>query len=326
MLPILSALLLLAVPQQSTEFRIAMTHSGRQVEVQTEPAAGALSVETPFGTFHTPTDPIEVILTRPAERPWEDAQFSFAGRPADWPAAEYADKGRLSDLVAFTEWASERSGDRGIAERLVAAVHHLEDWGRKLDPLPPQLHLDERAPLAWKLYRKDPSPRAALLLGRLLEEIPAGTNPYDARGPSLPEIRATLVARDPWLRRAAALVAARQGHADLSLAALLLQATIRDADPVARDGAALAASILWLDYTDNFWYETLMRAEEVERVAAASNLARYGGRRAVDYLVYGLSAWQQRTGKRFEFAGRDVQVVDRTREPGFPLIGARAGA
>ncbi len=48
----------------------AMTRSGVQVEVSERPMRGALDLVTPFGIYHTPTDPVAVVLERKRDRAW----------------------------------------------------------------------------------------------------------------------------------------------------------------------------------------------------------------------------------------------------------------
>jgi len=301
-------------PSRPERTLIAVTRSGVQVEAARRPEAGALEIETPFGLFRTPTDPVAVVMSL-AGAP------AGPGQPARVAARTLAEEGRLTELGRLAETARQ-GGDSGL---MLAAVEALEAWGARLDPVPARVPRKARLEWLWReIGRADP-PRAAALTGRFVKELPAAGRGSDNRDFSLTDLRRGLESPRPWVRRAAALAIGRKMPADLSLAPRLLALSLHDPDPRVRDGAARGAAGAWSDLADNYWYQAVTRAPEAERIAAAYHLAHFGGPRAADYLAFSLSVFDKKLGRRFSLDGKEVQVVDRTREPVLPLLGGRAG-
>ncbi|TAH34346.1 MAG: hypothetical protein EYC70_15475 [Planctomycetota bacterium] len=316
--------LLLAAQAPAQDVTLALTAGGRAVEASDVPAPGARNVETPYGVFHTPSDPVAVTATQRVHRDW-------AGMP--WPVPTFAARqlvdgvagaGHLSELLELAAYAEERDTGAVAEELTVAACRALESWGRELDPVPPRTAFGKRVDWLWRALLADGGPRVLLLGGRLMAELQtASTGQPAALG--LADIRDALDARSPFVRRAGALAAADQKLGDITLAPLLLDRSLRDGSAAARDGAAQAASILWPDYSRNFWYESVARASESERAAAAFHLARYGGAQTLDYLAFTLSGYDKKAPNRYVFAGRDVQIVVDVRSASVPIAGVIPG-
>lgn len=299
---------------------VAVTRSGRQLEAAVAPRSGDLEITSPFGVYSTPKDPVAVVM-RLARR----SLPAFDPTPRGVRAAlalvdDLASGGRISALVRLADLADQQWAGTPLDQARLAVHRALEVWGERIDPLPAETPYDERGKRIWRELPRAGSGRGALLAGALLHDLPKEVNIGIPRQIDLVRLRRGARADSARLRRTAMLAMARQGYDDLTLTALLLDASLHDADRIVRDGAASAATSLWPEYAASFWWEALARGKEAERIAAARHFGVYGGPEAVDELIAVLSAVEQPLGKRYSLAGRKLQVVLGTRRPGIPLL------
>lgn len=311
---------------QSDQDRIfvALTKSGVQVEATEAPAKGALEIQTPFGVFNTPTDPVAIVMKQTQKREWLTKGKSFNTFQNVLMIDNLTATGHLTELLELGDYCLRNTNDWESEERLLAVFAGIERWGARLDPVPKKTPYSKRTAWLWQQVVRTKGARSALYAGKLLEELPPGDNPSDDRLISLVELRKHFDHPNPLVRRTAALAAAKQGLSDLSLAVAFLGESIRGPHALVRDGAAQAAKQLWPEYALNFWFLTVTRSRDSERLAAAQHLALYGGDSAIDYLMFALSAMDKRSPRRFKFGEKQVQVVKEVRSPSLPLVGTRS--
>jgi len=319
-LALLAPLLLPAPAGQAPEGeepRVAVTTNGRRVQCRREPEPGALQVETPYGLLHLPRDPVLRVEDAGATRRALAALAEAPGSQALWLERASA-SGLLEDLV--------QGCDRILAEDPgnLAVYQALEAWGQELDPVPPRLQ-DSRARLDW-LWRQVQalSPAAGTLAAaRLLAEATPSLQADPSRTLSLADIRRGLRSRKAHVRRAAVRMAAWERALDLLL--VLLDRSIEDELEAVRDAAAWAVARTHLHEARQYWTLVLAQGPTAWRQAAARNLGRYGGPRAIHALVHVLAAHGHRVGERVPFVRTDVQVVaDRRGDLPFRNVGHTA--
>ncbi len=327
MLVSLSLMLLAAAPQEAAAVppvRLAMTRSGVMVEAALPPAAGALEIQTAFGVFRTPLDPVEVVLERPAET-WPDpgevagqARASAGARELHMAVRRLEEEGRLRELATLTEALAAHPGP-GTEDALVQAAEALVRWGARLDPAPPELELDRRVDWLWEELRRRGGARALLLTGRLQEEVDTGLE-YHPRQVPLADLRRALRSRDPWLRAAAARLAGWQRFTDEGLLRLLFAESLRAEHLLVRAGAAAGLAASWLDYALPWWFDAACQSLPEERRTAVAWLARFGGTDGLEALFVLLSAWDKHPPHRWTFLDVAFQSVRGVREPSVALL------
>ncbi|RMH01125.1 MAG: hypothetical protein D6702_12255 [Planctomycetota bacterium] len=314
-----------SAPPSAERLVLAVTRSGRRVQAAAEPPAGALEVPTPWGVYSTPTDPVAVRLRVRPRRDWLDPAYAAPGRNSLQLVEDLAADGRIGDLLALAEHAAAAWTGPADARRRLAVVEALEAWGARLRQVPSEVAYEDRPEWLWRRILQEQGPRIHLLTGALVAELPRYSDTSTARRLPYSDLADGLESRRPEIRRAAALATARQNDGDRLRLVLLLERSLHDPDPIARDGFGAASAAYWSEAADAWWFSAVTRARDGDRIAAAEQLAAHGGERAVDYLVFGLSAFGQRAGRRFELAGKEVQVVTDTSDPGTFLLAAGPG-
>lgn len=298
--------------------RVAVTASGLRVQCVGEPEPGAREVKTPYGVLHLPQDPVARVEDASAAR---RALETLAGAPGSrglW-LERAAASGLLEDLVRGCDrLLAEDPGDPAVYET-------LEAWGRRLDPVPPRIQ-EARARLDWLWRRVRQAESAAagtLAAARLLAEATPSLQADPDRALSIADIRRGLRSRKPHVRRAAARMAAWERSYDLLLP--LLDRSIDEPLEAVRDAAAWAVARAHRHEARQYWTLVLAQGPPAWRVAAARNLGRYGGQRAIHALAHVLAAWEHRVGDRIPFVRTDVLVVaDRRTDLPFRNVGNTA--
>jgi hypothetical protein len=290
---VLLLLPLLLAPQHP----VAVLRSGDRAPCLERTAPGDFLVDTPWGRLAVTADPVVEVVD---------------------PAAEAARLGMVRE-ADFGAWV-ERAAARGLVGALVAAAADaelladeralllgaLEDWGRRLDPVPPRVRGEDRVDWLWDSLAGASPAEAALRTGRLLAEIPAGNAPSDRRV-GLVDLRRALRGRDAALRRAAARVGAHQFEPDLFRP--LSERSLVEADAPALAAACAAMVELDPEGAVGSWTLALLRGSaREERARAAENLGRSGRPEAVDALMLAVASSQRAPG-RYAFFGRQISLV-----------------
>ncbi|TAH39601.1 MAG: hypothetical protein EYC70_02090 [Planctomycetota bacterium] len=307
MLPFPSLLICILQEPAAGELWLAVTRSGQRVESVQRPAGGDVAVRTPFGTFHTGHDPVEVSRDGAAEREALTALRQKEGfRFQDW-LAPVAEGGFLSELV---EGGNSLLPDLSEEEQIELA-RALESWGARLDPVPEDVAQDKRKDWLWDQVRKADPARALLLGGRLVEEVQASQGQDSQDGLSYSDISRGLRHQEPAAQRAAARCAGKQRIFDIVVTERLFLRSL-EGEPLGADGAAEAIARIVPEDARYYWAEGLLRAEESMRRLAARNLGRYGGEHGAAPLVLALSARGRRPPERWKVGEREMAaVVDR---------------
>ena len=145
----------------------AMTRSGVQVEVSERPVRGALDLKTPFGMYHTPTDPVEVVLERKRDRAWV-ATLRATPDASLVPAIEtFAENGQVSALLEIAQTAIQR----GRSDEIRAALTALEVWGARFDPVAAGMDGSERIEWLWERVQSVEGLSKLLMGARLAAEV-----------------------------------------------------------------------------------------------------------------------------------------------------------
>jgi len=307
--------------QATPELQLAMTKTGVRLAVDAAPARGAAEIETEFGTYYTPLDPVAVVLNTPATVDWDtrlaaDAEAAL-GDTIDLLAAD----GRLADLLGLARVLDARLQESSLdanAERrrleLLQATHALASWGALLDPLPGKLNREQRIDALWKTTRKAKGADALLTGGRLLAEVVMGGSGVGDLQLSISELREGLRSRNPFVRQIAARVSGKQMIMEPGHCTILLLSSLADQHAAARDGAAEAIAAAYPDYARDYWVDALLRWDDEMRVRSAWHLVDYLPTDARSPLVAGLAAHDKRLGSRFEVGDLTLTVVrDRDR-------------
>ena len=304
---------------------LAVTRSGVRIEVVEEPARGALEIVTAFGVLSTPTDPVAVVLRSTARRDWLGPAYQAPGRASLDLIEDLRADGRIGELMELAEYAKARWAGPEDGLRLVAALTALESWGARLRLVPPEVDWEDQTEWLWDQILREEGPRVHLLTGALVEQLPVYSGTSTLRRLPSSALATGRDHRRPEVRRAAALAEGKQTDADRLRLVYLLDRSLRESHPAVRDAFGWAASRSWSEVAGSYWFMAVTRGQEAERIAAAEQLASHGDDRAIDYLAFALSAHQQRNGRRFELAGKDVQVVSDTKSPSSPMLAAAPG-
>ncbi len=301
---------------------LAVTRSGVRVEAAFEPSRGALEVVTPAGVYSTPTDPVAVVLRSSTRDGWRDPAVPL--RSSLLQIEELRADGRLGELMELAVHAKARWNGPEDGLRHIAALQALEHWGSRLRLIPTEVDWEDQTDWLWEQILDEEGPRVHLLTGALIAQLPNYSGTSTVRRLASSDLRKGRDHRRPEVRRAAALAGGKQTDADRLRLIYLLDRSLREGHPAVRDAFGWAASRSWGDVADSYWFMAVTRAKEGERIAAAEQLASHGGDRAVDFLAFALSAHDQRVGRRFELAGKDVQIVRDTKSPSSPMLALAA--
>jgi hypothetical protein len=286
---------------QAPPVPIAVTASGQRVELSAAAEAGDRQVATPFGEWMLAADPVVEVVDG-AKQLEQLLVLHRSGALDDLGLAQdLATAGQLRALAEHAAAWAARDPQR-VEPYLI-----LESWGERLDPVPRETPRERRVEWLWDRATGDDWALAVLAAPRLRQEVSAA---YQARSEvtvSISRLRKALRSRNPQHRRAAAFVAGKQQ--EFSLRAPLLLASLEDRSPAARDGAARAAGEVQPKAARDYWSRVLAVGEPARRAPAALGLGRHGGDEGLRMLIHVLACWDQRTGVRFEFAGREIFVV-----------------
>jgi hypothetical protein len=310
----LFATLLLIAPQAEpavapAEVLLAVTRGGARVEVAEAPERGALEVQTPWGVYSTPTDPVEIVLRTTAKRDWMRPEEAAPGRASLERIEELAADGRIGELLELAAWAEQRWTGRDDFWRVVALHRALEDWGARLRVVPSEVAYADRSEWLWERIGEVEGPRASLLTGALLAELPRYSDTSTLRRLPPSALSSGIDDRRARVRRAAGLAAARQGDGDRTMLLRLLERSMSEADAGAREAFAAAAFASWAEVAGSYWYRVLARGPSSARHLAAQNITLHDDGFSLDYLAFALSAHDQRVGRRFRLGPKSVQVT-----------------
>lgn len=291
---------------------IAMTESGVQVEVAERPAEGALEVQTPYGLYRTPTDPVKLVIERQRDRAWVTLLRTRADANLLPTIRLFDSNGQITALLDVTEAALRR----GRADEVAAALRALERWGALLDPVPaePERSSDERVEWLWDRVLDTEGPRMTLLAGRMTEEVIGGENGVGPSQIKLVPLRNAIEDGRPLLRRAAILVAQEQLMDDPLFGALVQWNSVYG-DVAVRDRAGECAVVLRPIAAREYWVRGLLRASDERRLICARRLAQHLPDYAPKPFAIVLAAVGKLAPRRFDFLDHSIQVVVTRNEP-----------
>lgn len=312
-----------AVPQASTDtLQIAMTRSGVRLEVAAKPAPGSREVKTAFGVFHTPLDPVAIVMESPRRARWRselEANPDLSLMPTI--AALNAD-GRIAELIEMIPVLEARLLEDELTtqaehrrDELIAASNAIATWGEVLDPLAGDLSREERVSALWKRTRAAEGASALLSGSRLLFEVTPGGAGAGDHQLNLSQLREGLRSRNPYLRRIAAQISGKQLIFETAQNAMILMASIEDEHVVARDGAANGIVRVWPDQAREYWTDILLRWEDEYRGRAGWHLVDHLPHEAAAPVVGVVAASGERISRRFDVGDITLSVVSERRKP-----------
>lgn len=293
-----SALLTFAL--QAPQLPIAVTQDGVQVQcISAE--IGDREIQTPFGLLRNAMDPVVSIIDG-EKQVLELRQLRKAGTLDD--ASWLRDLSRAGQLEELSRASLEVLA---LDAQAILPYRLLESWGRRLDPVPSKVLVQDRVAWLWRESNRNDFTVALLAGARLQEEVSASSSENNDRKVSLSDLRKSLRSNSTLRRRVAAQVAGRQR--EFSLREALLEASLLDGTEAARDAAAQGAHTLHPYSARFYWTQNLMQGKEEVRLASAYNLGSYAQADGLHSLMTALSAWEHRLGQEYEFAGRSLHVV-----------------
>jgi len=292
--PLLCAILL------APQVPIAVLQSGQRVEcVSAE--IGDRELETPFGAFRCPTDPVVKILDGTQQRKdFRKLRSLKVLDDATW-LHDLSTAGQLFELAAACQELL------ALDAQNIQPYEALERWGHQLDAVPARLDREQRVAWLWERAASKDFPQAVMAGAQLLDEVSQSSQAVNTRVISLRELRSALRSKSVVQRRTAAFVAGRQRQ--FSLREHLLELSISEPLEAVRTAAAAGAHEIHAHSARQYWVRNLARGGGAQRAAAAWNLGRYGGADALQALIHVLAADQHAPPERFLFAGRIIEVV-----------------
>jgi hypothetical protein len=321
------ALAFLAAPQAAPPapvdtLQIAMTRGGVRLEVSEKPAPGSREVKTAFGVFHTPLDPVAIVMESPRHARWRIELEANPGLSLMPTIAALEADGRVAELIEMIpvlearlledELTSEAEHRR---DELIAASNAIAGWGELLDPLPGDLNREERLIALWKRARSSEGATALLSGARLLFEVTPGGAGIGDHQLNISQLREGMRSRNPYLRRIASQVSGKQLIFDASQNALILIASIEDKHVIARDGAADGIVRVWPGQAREYWTDILLRWEDEYRGRAGWHLVDHLPREAAAPVVGVVAASGERVSRRFKVGDITLSVVSERRKP-----------
>lgn len=328
------ALALLAVPQTAPPtpvdtLKIAMTRGGVRLEVSDVPKTGAREVATAFGVYHTPLDPVAIVMDSARRAPWRaelEANPSLSLLPSI--AALDAD-GRIAELIEMIPVLEARLLEDELTkeaehrrDELIAASHAIARWGEALDPLPGDLTREERILALWKRARRAEGATALLAGSRLLFEVTPGGAGFGDLQLDISQLREGMRSRNPYLRRVASQISGKQLIFEPGQNAMILIASIEDKHVVARDGAADGIVRVWPAQAREYWTDILLRWEDEYRGRAAWHLVDHLPHEAAAPVVGAVAASGERVSRRFDVGDLTLTVVSTRRKPSKMFAGS----
>ena len=282
----------------------AMTRSGVQVEVAERPVRGALDLQTPFGVYHTPTDPVEVVLERKRDRAWV-ATLRATPDASLVPAIEtFAENGQVSALLEVAQTAIQR----GRSDEIRASLTALEVWGARFDPVAAGMDGAERVEWLWERVQSVEGLSKLLMGARLAAEVTPGQNGVGDRQLTLTTLSRALEDGDPFMRRVTLLVARAQLMDEPYFGARIQEMSLFGSR-ITFDLAGATAVQLRPTAAREYWVKALLRAEDGMRVNAAIQLAHHLPEYAPKPFVLLLAIGDRKAPKKFTFMDLAVQVV-----------------
>lgn len=291
---------LLAFSVQAPQRPIAVTQEG--VHIQCIGAEiGDREIQTPFGLLRNSMDPIVAIVDGGKEV-IELRKLHQTGALDD--ASWLRDLSRAGQLEELARASLEVLA---LEPQAILPYHLLESWGRRIDPVPAKVLVENRVAWLWREANRKDFTAAVLAGAKLTDEVSASSSENNDRKVSLSDLRKSLRSSSALRRRIAAHVAGRQR--DFSLRETLLKASLEDPAEAARDAAAMGAHALHAYSARSYWVRNLMQGKADLRMASAFNLGNYADADGLHSLMTALSAWEHRLGEEYNFAGRRLQVV-----------------
>lgn len=312
-----------AAPSASVDtLQIAMTRSGVRLEVATKPAPGSLEVKTAFGVFHSPLDPVAIVLDSPRRARWR-TELEANPRLSLMPTIEALDAdGRIAELIDMVPTLEARLLQDELTieaehrrDELIAASNAIAGWGEVLDPLPGDLTREERLLELWKRTLAAEGASALLSGARLLHEVTPGGAGIGDHQLNISQLREGMRSRNPYLRRIAAQISGKQLIFDASQNAWILIASIEDEHLIARAGAADGIVRVWPTQAREYWTDILLRWEDDFRGRAGWHLVDYLPNSAAAPVVGLVAASDKRVGRRFDVGNITLSVVHGRRKP-----------
>ncbi len=299
-----------AAGDRAAPIRIAVTRSGFQVECVGEVARGDLEVETAFGSFRTPTDPVQLVMQSALRPGWrvsltDPLEPSLSAWIGDFDAS-----GRITELLEIAAAVLERDREEELALLLPA----LDRWGALLDRVPRGIASEERVDWLWSQVLGSPGPEALLFGGRLVVEVMEGGNAIGPRQISITTLKRALRSESAVVQRTAARVAERQILDEPYTSAKMLYLSLRG-ERMVRDACARAVAALWPEHARESWTQAMLRGEEEDRLLAVRHLTALLPEQSTKPLAFLLSAYGRTAPARFRYAGKSVQVVQGTQDP-----------
>lgn len=301
----LNASVLLLTALQTPQLLVAVTEGGVHIQ-SIEAEVGDRQVETPYGLYRTPHDPVVRVVDR-AQQIHDLRKLHQDGVLDDetW-LQDLSTAGQLEEL--------SRACLETLAQDPQAVLPYsvLESWGRRLDPVPADTPRDRRIAWLWKQSQGRDFTKAVLGGARLAEEVSFSSQAANERIVLLADLRKALRSNSVVRRRIAAHIAGKQQ--EFSLRETLMEASLLDPVEASRDAAAEGVHSIHAHSARQYWVRNLARGKNPHREAAAWNLGRYGGADGLHGLIHVLAAWNHKTGDRFDFSERTIWVVsDRDR-------------
>ncbi|MDA0666864.1 MAG: hypothetical protein O3A95_04440 [Planctomycetota bacterium] len=291
---------LLTFSLQTPQRPIAVTQEGVQIQA-THAEIGDREIQTPFGTLRNVMDPVVAIIDG-EKQVLELRKLHHTGALDD--ASWLRDLSRAGQLEELARASLEVLA---LEPQAILPYRLLESWGRRIDPVPPKVLVQDRVAWLWRESNRKDFAAAILAGAKLAEEVSASSYEDNDRKVGLSELRKSLRSSSPVLRRVAAHVAGRQK--EFSLRETLLEASLGDPTEAARDAAAKGAHMLHPYSARAYWVRNLMQGKDDLRMASAFNLANYGDADGLHGLMTALSAWEHPLGHTYDFAGRSLRVV-----------------
>ncbi len=313
------------VPSDAERSLLAMTKDGFRLQVTAAPAVRATRVETDFGSYFTPLDPVAVVLKLPKRDLW---RHELAADPTIslLPVIGAANgDGRIADLVELAStleilWDQASDWKLKLQRRkeMVAASDALWKWGQRLDPVSGKLDRDERVEFLWKRMLKADGPSAILSGGRLIEEVAQAQGGIGHRQVRMVDLSRALSHKNPYVAHSAARISGYQHVMDLQHGSNILYASINHAHPVARDGFARAITKLYPDHA-RIYSDYLFGGKDDERITAAWHLVDHMPKQADGPMVAALSSTLTTTSRKITVGGLSIRVEDRRPRIAMPL-------
>jgi hypothetical protein len=290
----------------------AMTKSGVQIEVSERPKRGQLDIKTPFGIYRTPTDPVEIVLERARDRSWQSLIRTTPDASLVPTIEAMSANGQISALLEI----APATLARGHEDEIRLTLSRLEEWGAKVDPVPPGLDREER--VEWLLAQREETEGPARLLwnARYLKELPRPTTVEKQR---ISRERGSWQERfgqkDPLETRFELQLSAHYMEDDPRVGVFARSFSLYG-DPAVRDVAGATTVALWPGMAREFWVAALLREQEPVRIVAAQQLMRHLPKYAPKAFAFLLAADAYTAPRRFEFGEQGVQLVSTRESPG----------